>query len=144
MIYTEMTVKAMKTACAAHLGQTDKGDVPYIFHPIHVAEQMDDAISCAAALLHDVVEDTPITLEALAREFPPAVTEAVRLLTHDADTPYFAYLSRIRTDSVAKKVKLADIAHNADQTRLALSGLSPEEMRRLAEKYEKARAFLLS
>lgn len=144
MIYTEMTVKAMKTAYAAHLGQTDKGDVPYVFHPFHVAEQMDDEISCTVALLHDVVEDTPVTLEALGEEFPPAVIEAVGLLTHGADTPYFTYLSLLKANPVAKKVKLADIAHNSDQTRLALSGLSPEEMRRLAEKYEKARAFLLS
>ena len=55
MIYTEMTITAMKIAYNAHLGQLDYNDVPYIFHPYHLAEQMDDEISCTVALLHDIV-----------------------------------------------------------------------------------------
>ena len=62
MIYTELTVKAMKLAYAAHQGQTDKCGVPYVFHPLHLAEQMNDEYSVCAALLHDTVEDTDITL----------------------------------------------------------------------------------
>ena len=58
MIYTELTCKAMKLAYNAHHGQTDYNGIPYIFHPIHLAEQMDDEFSCCVALLHDVVEDT--------------------------------------------------------------------------------------
>ena len=54
MIYTEMTITAMKVAYDAHLGQLDYNGVPYIFHPYHLAEQMDDEISCTVALLHDV------------------------------------------------------------------------------------------
>ncbi len=65
MIYTEMTIKAVKIAYDAHLGQLDYNGVPYIFHPYHLAEQMDDEISCTVALLHDVVEDTSITLDDL-------------------------------------------------------------------------------
>ena len=56
MIYTELTIKAMNLAYAAHHGQFDKGGVPYIFHPIHLAEQMDDEVSTCVALLHDTVE----------------------------------------------------------------------------------------
>ena len=57
MIYTELTKKAMSMAYKAHHGQVDKSGTPYIFHPIHLAEQMDDELSCCAALLHDTVED---------------------------------------------------------------------------------------
>ena len=56
MIYTDLTIKAMNIAYKAHLNQMDKSGSPYIFHPIHLAEQCDDEISCATALLHDVVE----------------------------------------------------------------------------------------
>ena len=61
MIYTALTKKAMKVAYEAHHGQTDRSGTPYIFHPFHVAEQMDDELSVCTALLHDVVEDTEIT-----------------------------------------------------------------------------------
>ena len=73
MIYTELTIKAMNLAYNAHQGQFDKGGVPYIFHPIHLAESMDDEISTCVALLHDTVEDTDVTLEQLAQVFPKEV-----------------------------------------------------------------------
>ena len=72
MIYTEVTKKAMRLAFKAHQGQVDKGGIPYIFHPIHLAEQMPDEITTATALLHDVVEDSEVTMEDLKAEgFPP-------------------------------------------------------------------------
>ena len=78
MIYTEMTRKAMKLAYDAHQGQTDKSGVPYIFHPIHLAEQMQEEDTAVCALLHDVVEDTPYTLADLAdMGFPREVTDAL-------------------------------------------------------------------
>ena len=61
MIYTPLTIKAMKLAYKAHEGQYDQSGVPYIFHPVHVAEQMDDEITTCIALLHDVLEDTSVT-----------------------------------------------------------------------------------
>lgn len=79
MIYTPLTNKALRLAYTAHHGQVDKSGVPYIFHPYHLAEQMTDEITTCVALLHDVVEDTDITFEELAQEFPPAVIEALRL-----------------------------------------------------------------
>ena len=64
MIYTELTKKALRLAYEAHTGQEDKAGIPYICHPLHLAEQMNDEISTCVALLHDVVEDTDWTLEA--------------------------------------------------------------------------------
>ena len=91
MIYTLLTNKAMRTAYAAHAGQVDKCGVPYIFHPIHLAEQMPDEISACAALLHDVAEDTDITLSELESEFPSAVIDVLKLLTHKDGIDYFDF-----------------------------------------------------
>lgn len=143
MIYTPMTVKAMKLAYDAHEGQLDYNGVPYIFHPIHLAEQMDDEISCTVALLHDVVEDTEVTLEDLKREFPKDVTDAVALLTHDISTDYFDYVRAIRTNPIARKVKLADLAHNSDETRANGSDLTEKQRIWWKEKYGKAKALLM-
>lgn len=147
MIYTPLTNKAMKLAYAAHHGQLDYNGVPYIFHPLHLAEQMDDEISCCAALLHDVVEDTPVTMDELAAEFPPEVVEAVALLTHGGDAEsnnltYFDYVREIKKHPIARKVKLADIAHNSDQSRCVGSGLTEKQLSYWKEKYAKAKAIL--
>lgn len=119
MIYTKMTKKAMKIAYKAHDGQIDKSGLPYIFHPIHVAEQMKDELSTAAALLHDVVEDTGITLLELEKEgFPEEVLTAIQLLTRKGETSYLDYIRKVKTNDIAAAVKLADIAHNSDVNRL--------------------------
>lgn len=139
MIYTELTKKAMKLAYEAHHGQVDKGGVPYIFHPYHLAEQMRDEISTCAALLHDVVEDTDVTFEDLEKEFPQEVIDVLRLLTHTEDEDYYEYIRRLKDDSVARKIKLADIAHNSDQTRLVGSDKDTTEVKEyFKKKYAKA------
>jgi (p)ppGpp synthase/HD superfamily hydrolase len=143
MIYTPLVYKAMHIAYNAHHGQLDKSGAPYIFHPIHLAEQMDDEISCCAALLHDVVEDTDVTLEDLRSDFPEEVVEAVRLLTHDDAVSYFDYVREIKKHPVAKKVKLADLAHNSDQTRCVGSDLTEEKLTHWKAKYEKATKILM-
>ena len=143
MIYTPLTGKAMKLAYKAHHGQFDYNGIPYIFHPIHVAEQMDDEISCCVALLHDVVEDTDITMEELSREFPPEVIDAVKLLTHDDTTPYFDYVRAIKANPIARKVKLADLTHNSDQSRCVGSDLPEEKLAFWKEKYAKATKILM-
>ena len=142
MIYTLMTKKAMCLAYDAHHGQFDKSGIPYILHPVHLAEQMDDEISCTAALLHDTVEDTHITLEDLAKEFPKEVVDAVSLLTHRKGTDYFDYVRAIGTNPVATRVKLADLAHNGDQSRCVGSDITPARMAAWKEKYAKAKAIL--
>ena len=128
MIYTEMTIKAMKIAYDAHLGQLDYNGVPYIFHPYHLAEQMDDEISCTVALLHDVVEDTSITFADLEQMFPKQVVEIVMLLTHDEKVDYFEYIRKIKTNAIATKVKLADIKHNSNEARSLGSNLTKEQL----------------
>lgn len=142
MIYTPLTNKAMRVAYAAHHGQLDYNGIPYIFHPIHLAEQMEDEISCCVALLHDTVEDTDVTLEQLRDMFPAEVADAVALLTHEAGTDYFDYVRRIRDNPIARRVKLADLAHNSDQSRCIGSGLSDERLQRWQEKYRRAREIL--
>ena len=143
MIYTPMTIKAMKLAYQAHLGQVDHNDVPYVFHPYHVAEQMTDEISCTVALLHDVVEDTEVTLEDLRKEFPPEVVEAVALLTHDKTVDYFKYVKEIKKNPIARNVKLADLAHNSDESRSSGSEHTAEQLAYWKQKYSKAKAILL-
>ena len=142
MIYTPLTNAAMKLAYRAHDGQLDYNGIPYIFHPIHLAEQMDDEFSCCVALLHDTVEDTDVTLEELTALFPSEVTDAVALLTHSEDVDYFDYVRAIKENPIAKKVKLADLAHNSDQSRCVGSDLSEERKTAWRRKYEKATKIL--
>ena len=142
MIYTPLTNEAMRIAYKAHHGQLDYNGIPYIFHPIHLAEQMDDESSCCVALLHDVVEDTDVTLEELMAIFPPEVTDAVALMTHSADTDYFDYVRAIKENPIARKVKLADLAHNSDQSRCVGSDLTEERKEKWRIKYEKATKIL--
>lgn len=142
MIYTPLTQKAMLLAYDAHHGQLDKGGVPYIFHPIHLAEQMPDELTTIVALLHDVVEDTPLTLDDLAGDFPPAIINALALLTHQPGTSYDDYIRTLRDDPIAATVKRADLLHNSDQSRLALSPTDDATRARLRQKYQKALAIL--
>ena len=119
MIYTDTTKKAMKLCFQAHKEQTDKSGIPYVFHPIHLAEQMGDEDTAVVALLHDVVEDTDYTLEDLrAMGFNQNVIEAIRLMTHAEGVPYLDYVAKIKENPIARAVKLADLAHNSDLTRL--------------------------
>lgn len=143
MIYTPMTKKALSLAYKAHHGQLDKSDLPYIHHPLHLAEQMYDETSCTVALLHDVVEDTAVTLEDLAKEFPPEVIEAVDLLTHKPGVDYFDYIRAVRTNHTALTVKLADLNHNSDFTRCVGSNISQERIDGWQEKYARSRDILL-
>ena len=143
MIYTPLINKAMRLAYAAHHGQTDKSGQPYIFHPYHLAEQMTDEVSACVALLHDVVEDTAVTFAELEQEFPQEVTDALRLLTHEKGTDYFDYVRAVKQNPVAVKVKLADLAHNSDESRFAgCEDIPVEQLAKWREKYAKARAIL--
>lgn len=140
MIYTEMTKKAMKLCFAAHKDQTDKSGVPYVFHPIHLAEQMDTEETVIAALLHDVVEDTAYTVQDIAdMGFSQQVIDALVLLTHDEKVPYMEYISRVKENEIARAVKLADLKHNSDLSRL--DEISEESLARM-KKYEEAIALL--
>ncbi|MBQ5717131.1 MAG: GTP pyrophosphokinase [Clostridia bacterium] len=136
MIYTENTKKALKLCFEAHKNQTDKSGMPYVFHPFHLAEQMQTEETTIVALLHDVVEDTDYTLEDLsAMGFSKEVTDAIALMTHDDDTEYMDYVRAIKDNPIAKAVKLADLNHNSDLSRL---DVVDEKALKRREKYLKA------
>ena len=119
MIYTPNMKKALKLCFEAHKNQTDKSGLPYVFHPLHVAEQMTDEKTTIVALLHDVIEDTSYTLQDLRNlGFDEDVLGALELMTHDKNVPYMDYVAKIKGNAIAKTVKLADLSHNSDLTRL--------------------------
>lgn len=136
MIYTDLTKRAMKLCFAVHKDQTDKSGLPYVFHPFHLAEQMPDETTTVVALLHDVVEDTPCTLEGLAEMgYPQPVLEALKLLTHNPAVPYLDYVAELKDNPIARQVKLADLRHNSDLTRL---GRVDDAARQRVKKYAAA------
>lgn len=138
MIYTKLTKRAMQISYTAHKCQKDKAGIPYVFHPMHVAEQMKDEITTVVALLHDVVEDTQWTLENLRQEgFPEEVLESIALLTKQKGITTQEYYNRIKLNSVAKIVKLADLYHNSDLTRL--NEIDDESQARYEDYKEKTR-----
>ena len=140
MIYTSETKKALKLCFEAHKEQVDKSGMPYVFHPFHLAEQMQDEVTTVVALLHDVVEDTDYTIADLSdMGFSREVTDALSLLTHDDEVPYMDYVALIKNNPVAKAVKIADLKHNSDTTRL---DVVDEKVMQRVEKYKKALALL--
>ena len=110
----------MQIAYDAHYGQVDRGKTPYIFHPMHVAESMKDEDSTVVAILHDILEDTPVSAELLRRKgIPERLIEAIEIMTHREDEPYMVYLYRIvnSKNKLSLRVKYADVLHNLDATR---------------------------
>lgn len=109
----------IKLCFEAHRNQTDKSGLPYVFHPFHVAEQMPDEETTIVALLHDVIEDTAYTIDDLRKMgFSEEVLDALDLMTHDKNVPYMEYVAKISENEIARTVKLADLRHNSDLTRL--------------------------
>lgn len=137
MLYTPQTKLAMEIAYRAHHGQRDKGGMPYVFHPYHLAEQMETELEVTVALLHDVVEDTDVTLEALRQA---GITEEVLAvldrLTHRKGEAYMDYIRRLLPDPTARKIKLADLNHNSDMSRLRPE--DQEKAQYFQEKYRPA------
>jgi (p)ppGpp synthase/HD superfamily hydrolase len=142
MIYTDLTKKALKVCFEAHKEQVDKSGMPYVFHPFHLAEQMTDEYTTVCALLHDVIEDTDYTWQDLQKMgFPHEILEALRLLTHEESVPYMEYVQKITKNPIAIKVKIADLRHNSDLSRL---DTIDEPAIARTQKYQKALDFLLT
>ena len=140
MIYTEKTKAALKLCFQAHKDQLDKSGMPYVFHPFHLAEQMETEETTIVALLHDLIEDTDYTIEDLINMgFNKAITDAVSLMTHADNVDYMDYICMIKENPIAKAVKLADLKHNSDLTRL--DSIDEKALTR-REKYLKAMALL--
>ena len=119
MLYTPLTKKAMKLCFKAHEGQLDKSGIPYVNHPLHVAEQVQGEYETCVALLHDVIEDTPYTIDDLRAEgFPEEVLDALQLLTHAEGVDYFDYVQALSGNEIARMVKIADLQHNSNLNHL--------------------------
>ena len=141
MIYTLDTKKALKLCFEAHKNQVDKSGLPYVFHPFHLAEQMKTEQTTIVALLHDVVEDSKYTIDDLKNMgFSKEVTDAIALMTHADDVDYMDYVRAIAKNPIAKAVKLADLEHNSDLTRL--DSVDEKSLTRV-QKYKKAKEILL-
>jgi len=114
-----MLNKAIEIATKAHAGQVDKEGNPYIFHPLRVMLTCDDELEQTCAVLHDVVKDTSITLEELAKQgFSDKIIEVLDCLTKRDGESYDAYIDRVLTNQTACSVKLADLCDNMDLTRI--------------------------
>ena len=136
MIYTENTKKALKLCFEAHKDQLDKSGMPYVFHPFHLAEQMETEETTIVALLHDVVEDAGYTISDLSgMGFSKSVIDAIILMTHGEGVDYMDYVRAIKDNPIAKAVKLADLRHNSDISRL---DAPDEKALKRREKYQKA------
>ena len=133
--------RAISIAAQAHSGQVDKAGQPYILHPLRVMLRVTSQDERMAAVLHDVVEDTSITLEQLATEgFSGVVLEAVEALTKRPGENRLAAAARAAKNKVARAVKLADNAENMDISRIAVP--TDKDFARLKE-YEHVRVLLL-
>ena len=131
---------ALSIARQAHEGQLDKVGVDYIEHPIYVASQVDTEEEKAVALLHDVLEDSPVSAEELLQAgLPETVVTAVQVLTKKKEQDYQTYLETVKKNPLARVVKLADLKHNSDLSRL--SSITEKDRERL-KKYKKAIDFL--
>lgn len=139
MIWTELTRMAARIACEAHKNDVDKAGLPYVLHLATVAEAQTDEAATCVAWLHDLVEDhgDEWTIGGLSLYgFPHDVLHAVALLTHRDGENYADYIWNIAEDPIAKRVKIADLRHNMDTTRLG--GVKPPKY----DLYVKALAFL--
>ena len=132
--------RAIAIAATAHEGQVDKAGAPYVLHPLRMMLAVTTPEARIAAVLHDVVEDTPVTLEQLRAEgFPAAVIEAVEALTKREGEDYEAFIRRVAPNPIAREVKLADLRDNSDLTRIAEP---TEKDRARIDKYRRAIAYL--
>jgi (p)ppGpp synthase/HD superfamily hydrolase len=128
--------KAIEIAVRAHAGQKGKDGSPYILHPLRVMTRARTDEERMAAVLHDVVEDSEVTLEDLREAgFPEEVLTVVRLLTHEEGVSYEDYVERLKPHPMARRIKLADLEDNSDIRRL--SGIEERDLERL-RKYHRA------
>lgn len=132
---------AYKIAKEKHAGQKDIGGKDYIYHPLYVASKVKTPEAKVVALLHDIVEDTDMTLEDLAAlGFPTKIVKAVDAVTKRKREGYFDYIDRVKKDPIATEVKIQDLKQNMDLTRLGRKPLKRDLQRKM--KYQKALGIL--
>ncbi len=133
---------AILLAVQAHWGQKDKAGQPYVLHPLRMMARVHGEAERMAAVLHDVVEDTPYTLDQLrALGYPEEVVAAVDCLTRRETETYEQFIERVKTNRIARRVKLADLEDNMDVRRL--SDVTDRDRERLA-RYRRAWAALMA
>ena len=131
---------ALRISLDAHEGQVDRAGKPYIYHPLTVATMTGSFDEFVTALLHDVIEDSTYTpADLLAAGIPEHIVEALILLTHEDDEPYLDYVRKLKCNDLARAVKLADLKHNSDLSRLPM--VTDKDLERV-EKYKKAMEIL--
>jgi (p)ppGpp synthase/HD superfamily hydrolase len=136
----DLLEKAISIAVEAHRGQRDRTGAPYIVHPMRVMAGVDTDVEKMVAILHDVVEDTNWTFEKLKQEgFPDEVIDALKCVTKREGEEYEDFVKRSASNSIARRVKLADLEHNMDARRL--SNVTEKDVERL-NKYVRAWRFL--
>ncbi|HEW7628093.1 TPA: GTP pyrophosphokinase [Streptococcus pneumoniae] len=137
---TSQVIKTHEVAKKAHFGQIDRAGIDYIKHPETVASFVATDEEKAVAYLHDVIEDTSLTLLDLKKEgFSKNIIEAVDILTKKKGQDYQSYLNLVKKNELARVVKLADLRHNSDLTRLPL--ITEKDLER-NKKYSSAIRFL--
>ena len=129
--------RAIQIAVEAHAGVKDKGGKAYILHPISVMMRCETDDEKTVAILHDVVEDTDWTFEALREEgFTEKIIEALKTVTkHSEDEDYDEFIQRSLKNEIGSKVKIADLRENLDVTRIG--ELSEKDVERI-NKYKRA------
>ena len=133
---------AIILATDAHRGQKDRNDEPYIMHPLRVAAQLWDHDERTVGILHDVIEDTAVTLDDLRKAgYPEHIVAAVDAISRrkDAGEPYSAYIQRVKANALATKVKIADLQDNSNLGRLP--DVLASDLKRL-DRYNRALQYL--
>lgn len=138
----EMTIveKAIAIAVFAHAGQTDKGGLPYIHHALAVGLALDTDEEMCVGILHDVVEDTKVTLSDLRAIFPDRIVAGVDGITKRKKEKYLDYLNRVKANPLSLKAKLRDLAENRRIERIP--NPTEKDFKRIA-KYNEAEKYLL-
>lgn len=140
MLYTPKIIECLRFVEELHHGQYDKIGAPYILHPVFVAEQMDTEKATIVALLHDVIEDTSITLDDLHdKGYSDEIIVAIDALTRRTGETYSTYIERLSNNKLARRVKIADLRHNLQPERVAMFGNTS-----LVKRYQKALRMLIA
>lgn len=126
---------AISLAATAHGDARDKGGKIYILHPLRVMLSMETEEEMIVAVLHDVVEDTEITMDFIRKNFPERIADAMDAISRRDGESYFDYIHRVAKNELAKKVKLADLRDNISPARIAAL---PELERKISKRYEEA------
>ena len=129
--------RAIQIAVEAHAGAKDRGGRAYILHPISVMMRCETDEEKIVAILHDVIEDTDWTFEALREEgFTETIIEALKTVTkHSEDEDYDEFIQRSLKNEIGRKVKIADLRENLDVTRIG--ELTDKDIERI-NKYKRA------